>query len=198
MEQNQIEESRSRFLIKNLLRGLFWLGIILVAFILAEDYIQATFQRQIHVLKDKPVILFSIFFFSEVVFGIIPPVIFMTAWKLFMNVSLGSYVGLLSISALLSILAGFIGYYIGKNFSRSKFYKNLEQRYLGEYNKQLKKYGAFLVLVGALTPIPFSGTCMLAGSVDIPFRLFFWACSSRVFYFVLYGYIAWSFPELIM
>jgi uncharacterized membrane protein YdjX (TVP38/TMEM64 family) len=195
MEQVE-EETRSKFLLKNLFKGLIWLGIILVAFILAEDFIQNNFQRDIDAIKDKPIILFSIFFASEVIFGIIPPVFYMTTWKLLMNVTLYEYIVDLSLLSVISFIAGVIGFYIGKFFSRTSFYKKVEQRYLVQYNRQLKKYGAFLVLVGALTPVPFSGTCMLAGSVGIPFKTFIWVCATRVFYFLVYGWVVWTFPNM--
>ncbi|HPH46397.1 MAG TPA: VTT domain-containing protein [Chryseolinea sp.] len=190
------EETQSGFLLKNLVRGLIWLVVILVAFIYAEDFIQENFTRQLQNIKDKPLILYSIFFGSEAVFGLIPPVLFMTTWKLLLNVSLSQYVVNLSILSVISFGAGVLGYFIGKYFSRTRLYRKLEYKYFRQYNRQLKKYGSFLVLVGALTPVPFSATCMLAGSVAIPFKQFLLACSARVFYFVLYGWIVWSFPNL--
>ncbi len=189
-------ESRSKFLLRNFFQGFIWLAIILVAFLLTEDFIQENFKEHIDVIKDNPFITFGIFFGSEVIFGIIPPVLFMTTWKMLVNVSLFEYVVDLSIMTVLSFVAGVIGYYVGKNFSRTSIYQKIEGRYLQQYNKQLKKYGAFLVIVGALTPVPFSGTCMLAGSVEIPFKTFIIACSTRVFYFLIYGWIVWSFPGL--
>jgi uncharacterized membrane protein YdjX (TVP38/TMEM64 family) len=190
------QESRSKFLLKNFIQGIIWLGIILVAFLLAEDFIQENFQSNIDVIKDKPLIMFLIFFFSEVVFGIIPPVLFMTTWKLLLNLSLHQYIFDLTVLSVISFISGIIGFYIGKNFSKTNLYQKIETRYLQRYNKQLKKYGAFLVVVGALTPVPFSGTCMLAGSVEIPFRTFILACSTRVFYFIIYGWVVWSFPNM--
>lgn len=190
------EETKSGFLIKNLLNGLLWLGIILVIFLVAEEYIQDNFRREIDNIKDQPLIVFGSFFISEVVFGIIPPVIYMTMWKLLMNVSLTEYVINNLILTVISIVCGFIGYELGNRFSKTRIYQKIEERYLKQYNVYLRKYGVFLVVVGALTPVPFSGTCMLAGSVQTNYRAFFWACMSRVFYFLVYGWITWTFPEL--
>jgi len=192
----QEEETRSSFLLKNMIRGLVWLIVIVVAFIFTEEFIQEHFQRDIATIKDKPIILFSIFFVSEVVFGIIPPVLFMTTWKLLMKVGLQQYIADLSILAVISFGSGIIGYYIGKMFSRTAWYKKMAYRYLNQYNKQLRKYGSFLVVVGALTPLPFSATCMMAGSVEVPVKEFLWVCASRVFYFLIYGWIVWQFPNL--
>lgn len=193
MEQ---EESKSRFLFKNALKGLLWLAVILTAFVLAEDLILENFQKHIDTLRGSPVIMFTIGFFSELIFGIIPPVLFMSIWKQLMGIPLSSYVINLSIFFVISYCCGVIGFYIGRNFSRTAFYKGIEEKYLLQYNRQLRKYGVFLVIVGALTPIPFSGTCMLAGSVNISARTFMLVSLTRIFYFIVYGWVAWSFPSI--
>jgi membrane protein DedA with SNARE-associated domain len=198
MIEEEEEESRSSFLVKNLVKGLLWLFVIVVLFIFAEEFIQNNFEKDIVLLKDRPLILFSIFFGSEVLFGIIPPVFFMTIWKLFLNSSLQEYILNLFILTILSFIAGIIGYFVGKFFSTRALYRKLDARYLHQYNQKLKKYGPFLVLVGALTPVPFSATCMMAGSVSIPFKDFIWVCDARVFYFIIYGWIVWAFPNLFV
>jgi membrane protein DedA with SNARE-associated domain len=190
------EESKSSFLIKNLLKGLLYLVIIVVAFVYASEYLNEHLKAYIEVLSDKPIILFSIFTVSEIVFGIIPPVLFMSTWKELVQVTLTEYVIYMIILTVISFLCGVLGFYIGKYFSKTAFYKRIEEKYLLQYNKQLRRFGVFLVIVGALTPVPFSATCMLAGSVHTPFKDFIWACSTRVFYFLVYGWIAWSFPSL--
>jgi uncharacterized membrane protein YdjX (TVP38/TMEM64 family) len=189
-------ESRSKFLVRNFIKGFIWLVVIVIIFLLTEDFIQRNFQEHIDVIKESPLVTFSIFFLSEVIFGIIPPVLFMTTWKMLLNVSLIEYIVDLSLMTFISFIAGVIGYYIGKFFSRTPIYQKVEERYLQQYNRQLKKYGVFLVIVGALTPVPFSATCMLAGSVEISFKPFILACSTRVFYFLIYGWVVWSFPGL--
>jgi membrane protein DedA with SNARE-associated domain len=80
----------------------------------------------------------------------------------------------LSILTTISYGAGVLGYFIGKNFSKTPFYQNrIREKYLKQYEKNLKKFGGYLVFVGAVTPIPFSATCMLAGSVNMRFKIFF-------------------------
>lgn len=192
----EVEESKSSFLLKNLFKGLIWLGVILVVFVFASEYLNTYLKTYIEVLSDKPIILFVIFTLSEIVFGLIPPVLFMSTWKLLVQVSLYEYIIYLTILTIISFLCGVLGFYIGKFFSRTDFYRSIEEKYLLQYNRQLRKFGVFLVIVGALTPVPFSATCMLAGSVHTPFKSFVWACATRVFYFLVYGWITWSFPEL--
>jgi membrane protein YqaA with SNARE-associated domain len=188
------KETRSGFFIKNLLRGLLWFAIIITAFILAEEYIQTTFHKDIDALQDKPVILFLVFFASEVLFGLVPPEFFMLVWILH-KVTLSKFVVNLIVLTVISYLAGVIGYLIGSNFSKTTIYKKLYVRYLMQYDSQLKRYGVFLVIVAAVTPIPYSATCMLAGSVGLPFKRFLIIGIFRVVRFAAYGYMVWSFPN---
>jgi hypothetical protein len=152
MEQQT--ESRSKFLIRNFIKGFIWLLIIVVLFLLTEDFIQRNFQNRIDLIKENPFVMYSIFFSSEVIFGIIPPVLFMTTWKMLLHVSLSEYIMDLIILTLLSFIAGITGFYIGKFSSRTFLYRRFEDRYLKQYNTVLSRYGVFLVIVGALTPPP--------------------------------------------
>lgn len=193
MEKEQ-EETRSSFLIKNILRGLAWFAVIITVFILAEDYIQTNFEKDIEAIHDKPVLLYMIFFTSEVVFGLIPPEFFMMVWILH-GITIPGFILNLTILTVISYVAGIIGYLIGRNFSKTAFYKKIEEKYLQEYQGKLKKYGGFLVIVGATTPVPYSATCMLAGSINLDFRYFLLICITRIIRFSVYGWMVWSFPN---
>lgn len=188
------EESRSRFLFKNLIRGLIWFAVIITAFILLEEYIQENFSQSLQAMYDKPFILFSIFCASEIVFGIVPPEFFMMVWIL-NKVSIYQYIADLTILTLISYGAGIAGYFIGKFFSQTAFYKRIHAKHLYQYDVYLKRYGGFLVFVGAVTPVPYSATCMLAGSVNLPFNTFLLICISRILRFAVYGWMVWSFPN---
>lgn len=188
------EETRSSFLFKNLLRGLLWFAVIITAFIILEDYLQENFQHTIEAVQDRPLILYSVFFASEVIFGLIPPEFFMMVWILH-NMTLTGYVINLIILTMISYVAGIIGYYIGKRFSTTPFYKRFHDRYLEQYDRQLKRYGGYLVFVGAVTPVPFSATCMLAGSINYDFKEFLLICVTRIVRFAVYGWMVWSFPN---
>jgi membrane protein YqaA with SNARE-associated domain len=192
MEQR--EETKSSFLLKNLIRGLLWFVVIITAFILLEDYLQERFPNSITAIEDKPIILHIVFFASEVLFGLIPPEFFMMIWILHKS-TLANYIGNLVILTILSYTAGVIGYYIGKRFSKTPFFKRLHERYLEQYDKQLRRYGGYLVFVGAVTPVPFSATCMLAGSIQYNFKEFLLICATRVLRFAIYGWMVWSFPD---
>lgn len=187
------QETRSRFLFKNLLKGLLWFAVIITAFILVEDYLQENFQETIESIYDEPVPLFGIFFASEVVFGLIPPEFFMMVWTLH-DITVASYIVNLVVLTVLSYVAGIIGYWIGSRFSKTAVYQRLHERYLSQYDRNLQRYGGYLVFVGAVTPVPFSATCMLAGSINYNFREFLLICITRVLRFAVYGWMVWTFP----
>ena len=188
------QETKSGFLIKNFVRGILLTVVILTAFILLEEYIQSNFEENIGALRARPALIFGVFTASEIVFGIIPPEFFMIIWILD-KIELSGFVINLSILTVISYGAGVLGYVIGNNFSRTHFYKRLRVRYLAQYERQLRNFGGYLVFVGAITPIPFSATCMLAGSVNLPFKSFLIISGARLLRFVLYGWMVWSFPN---
>jgi membrane protein YqaA with SNARE-associated domain len=188
MKEAEEEETKSSFLLKNLAKGLAWFAVFIAAFILAQEQIHA-YKDQITKIGDNMPLLLSIFTVSEIVFGILPPEIFMFIWKT--KGVLSEYIVNLCILTLISYGAGILGYYIGKVFSKTEFYKRIHLKYLQQYDSKLKKFGGFLVIVGATTPVPFSATCMLAGSVNLPFKYFLLITITRIIRFAFYGAGVW-------
>lgn len=189
------EESHSSFLFRNLIKGLLWFAVIITLFILLEGYIQENFKSHIDDIRANPGILYGIYTLSEIIFGILPPELFMMIWILD-DIDLSGFIINLSILTVISYGAGILGYYIGKTFSKTPFYQNrIREKYLKQYEKSLKKFGGYLVFVGAVTPVPFSATCMLAGSVNMNFKNFLLICITRIVRFAAYGWMVWSVPE---
>jgi len=193
--QQQEEETHSSFLFKNLFKGLLWFAVIITAFILMEGYIQENFRSHIDEIRANPGILYGVYTLSEIIFGILPPELFMMIWILD-NIDVTGFIINLSILTVISYAAGVLGYYIGKNFSKTNFYQTrIREKYLKQYENKLNKFGGYLVFVGAVTPVPFSATCMLAGSIDMNFKHFLLICITRVIRFAAYGWMVWSFPN---
>ena len=194
--QEEQEETRSGFLFRNLFKGLLWFAVIIAVFVTMEGYIQANFKEHIDTIRANPGVLYGIYTVSEVVFGILPPELFMMIWILD-NIDLSGFITNLAILTIISYGAGILGYYIGKVFSKTKFYQEqIRGKYLKQYEGKLKRYGGYLVFVGAVTPVPFSATCMLAGSVNLDIRHFLLICITRVIRFAGYGAVVWYAPEL--
>jgi membrane protein YqaA with SNARE-associated domain len=191
MQQDQ--DTPSGFLFRNLLKGLLWFAVIITVYILVEGYLEETLSHEINNLANRQIMLFSIFTLSEIVFGLIPPEFFMILWQ--HQGELLDYILKLAVLAVISYGAGVLGYYIGITFTKTAAFRKLYENYLMQYDYSLRKYGIYLVLVGAVTPVPFSAMCMLAGSVKLPFKTFLLVCLARVLRFAIYGWMVWSFPN---
>ncbi len=192
MTQKKSKElpDKRRFLIKNLLRGFLWLAVIVIAFIYARKNYDFTLQSILGPVYDRPSIVYFIFLASEVIFGIIPPEFFMI-WSL-RNEVLSTYIGNIIALSAISYIAGIIGFGIGAYLKNTQFYKEMKKRVFGKFEKHLNNYGGFLVVVAALTPLPFSGIAMLVGSVHYRFRKYLWFSLLRFLRFLVYGIVIWE------
>lgn len=188
-EQREAME-RTRFFLKNLLRGLIWLGVIVGGYFYLKANHNFTLQGVLGPLYDRPGIIFSIFFASETIFGIIPPELFMI-WAL-RNELIMQYILNVAGLSVLSYVAGLIGYYVGSHFGTTQLYRTLQKNYLGRFEKHVNRFGGFLVIVASLTPLPFSGICMLMGTVKYPYRRFLVISTTRFLRFAVYAAIIWE------
>jgi len=188
-EQREAME-RTRFFLKNLFRGILWLAAIVGGYFYLKTNYNFSLEGVLGPLYDKPFVIFGIFFTSETVFGIIPPELFMI-WSL-RNEVLQQYILNVAGLSVLSYLAGIIGYYIGSHFSTTQLYRTLQKNYLAKFEKHVNKFGGFLVIVAALTPLPFAGICMLMGAVKYRYRRFLLMSMTRFLRFTVYAIIIWE------
>jgi len=105
------------------------------------------------------------FFASESFLGLIPPEIFIAWSKKTSNPVLN-----LTILATLSYLGGITSFFLGKAALQIDFIKNYLEVKMAKSLKNTSKWGGFLIIVGALLPIPFAITCMAAGMIKYPFK----------------------------
>lgn len=183
-------KNRKGFLTKYLLRGLVWLSIFIILFIVLKDneYIQNI--EWLTNLTSQEWLIYLIFGLSEVIFGIIPPEFFMI-WSINNGIS-DSYVTNVLFLAVMSYGAGISGYYIGKWFSKTGFFAKFLGRLLDRYQAPFRRYSGFIIFVGAVTPLPFSAVCMLVGTVNYPLNRFFLITLTRFLRFIVYGYLVWT------
>lgn len=189
-DEQSLRSERIRFFLRNLFRGLIWLAVVVGGYFYLESHYNLTLQGILGDLYDQPLIIFLIFFVSETVFGIIPPELFMI-WSL-RNELIQQYVLNVAALSVISYLAGIIGYNIGAHFGTTRFYRTIRVTYLKRFEKHLTRFGGFLVIVAALTPLPFAGICMLMGAIRYPFRRFLLMALTRFLRFIIYAIIVWE------
>lgn len=105
------------------------------------------------------------FFISETLLGLIPPEIFIGWSKKTAEPILN-----LSILATLSYVGGILSFFIGKAALRIDSVKNYLEVKMAKHLKNTSKWGGFLIIIGALLPVPFSITCMAAGMIKYPLK----------------------------
>ena len=181
---------KTQFLLSNLLKGLLWLTIIIGGYVVAKRYFQFDLAELMGPLYEQPITIFSIFLVSEVVFGIIPPEFFMLWAARHGDPSI--YIQNVVALAFISYGSGVIGYFLGAFFNTTQLYKQVQKRFLKKMETQFNRFGGFLVVVAALTPLPFSGICMLVGAVKYPMQKFLLIALMRFLRFGLYAYVVWE------
>lgn len=187
-------DSRSKFLFKNLAKGLLWFGFLLLLYIIFKDRIDINPESWIGKVSDKPVIVFSIFLASEIIIGIIPPELFM-GWAATSG-DLPLYIFYIILFSLISYGAGVIGYLVGRFLNRTILFRYTRKKFFGQVEAFFRTYGGFLIFVAAVTPVPFSAVCMLVGSVKYRFRMFLLISLSRFLRFGVYAYILWQVGDV--
>ena len=124
---------------------------------------------------------------SESLLGLIPPEIFI-AW----SDKATSPILALSLLALLSYLGGVVSFFIGKSITKIPAVHNYLEVKMAKHIKNTRKWGGFLIIVGALLPIPFSMTSIAAGMINFPFGSYLAFGLLRFLRFYLYAIAIFS------
>ena len=184
------KSEKLQFFLRNLFRGVIFLGVIIGGYFLAKKHLGIDLKNLMGPLYESPRTVFSVFGISEVIFGIIPPEFFMI-WSQ-RHEDLNLFVENVIVLMAISYAAGVIGYWIGAYLNGTRFYTFMKARVFGKFEEHFHNYGGFLVIVATMTPIPFSGICMLVGSVRYPFSRFLIFSLARLFRFAIYAWIIWE------
>ena len=102
-----------------------------------------------------------------------------------------NYIFDVSLLALISYLAGVTTFLFGHYFHQTIIYRYIRKRYLRKFEIRFQQFGGFLLFVAAVTPLPYSGICMLAGSANYSKRNFYLITLFRFVRFAVYGYFIW-------
>jgi hypothetical protein len=186
---------KMRFLLKNGVRGIAWLALILLAYFFFDKIIiskdpDAWIER----FYARPEIIYLIYFVSEFFFGIIPPELFMI-WAV-NKASISNYFLNLGFFAIVSYGLGYVAFLIGKFLYKRVAFRYIRIKFLTRSWPQLKKYGIFLIIVAALTPLPWSAICLLVGSAGYPSMRFLRYALFRLLRFAVYGYIIFQTHQI--
>ena len=183
--------SRMQFLIKNGLKGIGWLLVLLaIYFLFKEIVVSRNPDAWVEKFYAKPQIIYLIYFASEFFFGIIPPELFMI-WAI-NKADVPHYFLNLGFFAVVSYAMGYITFLIGRILYKRITFRYIRMKFLKESWTLLRKYGLFLIIIAALTPVPWSAVCLLVGSAGYPSKKYLKYGLFRLVRFAVYGYIIYQ------
>ncbi len=186
---------RFQFLLKNILRGLAWLAVIVLIYLLFNRFIVGENEELwLEHFYSRPLIIYLIYIGSEIFFGIFPPELFMI-WA-YHKGGVIQYFFNLSFFAGVSYGAGYLAFLIGKFLRRRVFFRYLGKKFFTNYWPMFRKYGSFLIIVAALTPLPWSLISMLIGSTEYPLSRYTYLALFRLLRFAVYGTIIFQGHQL--
>lgn len=168
--------------------------VIFVAVLLFLEYFVLDFNSLLNNLVEtySAQIIVSFFLLSETVLGIVPPEIFI-AWA---SKSASPWVFLLLL-ATASYVGGIISYMIGKLLYLIPSVRNHIENKIEKHIKNLRKWGAIFVVLGAISPIPHSIVSLASGLIKYDFRQYLLWSLFRYARFAIYALIIFQVFEPI-
>lgn len=130
----------------------------------------------------SPKVIFTVFLISEAILGIVPPEVFI-AWA---SKSVTPWLFLL-VLATMSYIGGIISYFIGNRIFLIPSVKKHMENKIAKHIANLRKWGGFFVLMGALLPIPHSLVSLASGLIKYNFRSYLLWALFRYARFAMYA-----------
>ena len=132
-------------------------------------------------------LVFTIFFISESVMGILPPEIFI-AWTDKTPMPWTNLTGL----ALLAYMAGSVAYYIGRMILSIPAVTRYVKLTMAKHIRNIRRWGGVMIMVTALLPLPFSIASMAAGIMEYDYRKYLFFAVARIARFYLYALLIYK------
>jgi len=184
----KLDKIKLKFFLINLAKGIALLIVLLIAYRFFINYINIKNFTSIDYLEDlSTAFIFVVFFFSEIIFGIIPPEFFMI-WIL-NHKDPEMYPFFILALSTISYFAGIFAFLFGKYLHETTLYNLMKKYIIGRYERKINMYGGVAIIVAALTPLPFSGTSAVIGAIGYDYKKYFLFALSRFIRYGLYGYI---------
>ncbi len=161
----------------------FFMIVIFVLLLMAVNFFVIDINLMINNIIERysPAVIILVFLFSESLLGLIPPEIFI----LWSSKSAYPYSFLFAI-ATSSYIGGAMSYLIGMRISSLPTISKYIEHKVGQYIINLRKWGGFFIVVGALSPIPHSIVSIGAGLIGYNFKYYLLWSIFRFMRFLIY------------
>ena len=177
------------FFFKNFIRGLLFFAIALGFYKVSFSYLDLSSLKNQISFDFPSFFVFTLFFMSEVILGIIPPELFMI-WAI-SSKPIGSYLFYVITFSFLSYIAGFTAFLFGKYLHNTWLYEFMKKNIIGKYERKISAFGWLVIIVAAITPLPFSATCAVVGAVGFDRKKYLFYSSARFLRYAIYGFFIW-------
>lgn len=189
MEVSPVE--KRNFLIRQLLRGLLFLAFLIGLFLMFNKiFPEELRERWFSSIYDNTKLVIAVFVGSEILFGIIPPEVFML-WA-FRTGHLGNYYLSIGVLSIISYFAGSFNFFLGRRIKDTLLFIKIRRLWLRKSLLLFEKYGEYLVIVASVTPIPFSAIALLSGAGNLDPRKYLKYSLWRIVRFFVYAFILYQ------
>ena len=180
---------RLYFFIKNFIRGILFFAVAIVFYKVTFSYLDLSGLKE-QIPFDLPsTFVFLLFFMSEVILGIIPPELFMI-WAITSKPLSSYFIYVISFS-FISYIAGFTAFLFGKYLHKTWLYEVMRKNIIGKYERKINAYGWLVIVVAAITPLPFSATCAVIGAIGFDRNKYLFYSMARFIRYAIYGFFIW-------
>lgn len=179
---------RKRFVLKYSVQALASLLLVFGGmWLFKELYFDHNPEYWLEKFYGNSLVIHLIYVASEVFFGIFPPEIF-----IFWAVKSGNVSGFiidLIFFAVVSLGAGHLAYWIGRYLARKVGPRIRRRTFISQYLPTFKKFGGLLIVIAALTPLPWSTISLVMGAIEYRYSRFTWFAFARLARFAVNGFI---------
>jgi membrane protein YqaA with SNARE-associated domain len=106
------------------------------------------------------------------------------------------YILNVSFFAVVSYVMGYLTFLIGRFLYKRVFFRYFRKKFLKDVWPLVNKYGIFLIIVAALTPVPWAAVSMLVGAAGYPSGRYLRYALFRILRFVVYGYVIYQTHQI--
>lgn len=171
--------------------------ILLLKVFVLDEYVSQT--RLMEWLEKGDEVSFYIllsFFVSEATLGLLPPELITTPLAFLWKGEVWTYWTDIFLVSVASYGGGIVAYWIGRFMIRNRQYRKLLLIFMKKEFRSLLRYGKLLIVLAAITPIPFSLFCVLLGSLRYDFWTFVVFSLPRFLRISSYAYFIYYFANL--
>ncbi len=180
---------RLYFFIKNFIRGILFFAVAIIFYKVTFSYLDLSGLKE-QIPFDLPsTFVFILFFMSEVILGVIPPELFMI-WAISSKPLSSYFIYVISFSVI-SYIAGFVAFLFGKYLHKTWLYEFMRKNIIGKYERKINSYGWLVIVVAAITPLPFSATCAVIGAIGFKRNKYLFYSMARFIRYAIYGFFIW-------